>query len=39
MINIIFLVVAAILLIISVYFLISYIKDRKKAKLTFNKRK
>ncbi|ENG8422071.1 small membrane protein, partial [Klebsiella pneumoniae] len=24
---------------ISVYFLISYLKDRKKTKLTFNKRK
>ncbi|HCD5320220.1 small membrane protein, partial [Klebsiella michiganensis] len=28
--NIIFLAVAAILLIVSVYFLISYIKDQKK---------
>lgn len=37
--NIIFLAVAAILLIVSVYFLISYIKDQKKTKLTFNKRK
>lgn len=37
--NIIFLVVAAILLVISIYFLISYIKDQKKTKLTFNKRK
>ncbi|HED1428651.1 TPA: small membrane protein [Klebsiella oxytoca] len=27
------------LLIVSVYFLISYIKDQKKTKLTFNKRK
>ncbi|HBQ1035888.1 TPA: small membrane protein [Klebsiella pneumoniae] len=35
--NLFFLVVAAILL--SVYFLISYLKDRKKTKLTFNKRK
>ncbi|WP_448957691.1 small membrane protein [Klebsiella michiganensis] len=33
--NIIFLAVAAILLIVSVYFLISYIKDQKKTKLTF----
>ncbi|HBY2520727.1 small membrane protein, partial [Klebsiella pneumoniae] len=24
---------------VSVYFLISYLKDRKKTKLTFNKRK
>jgi len=37
--NIIFLAVAAILLIVSVYFLISYINDQKKTKLTFNKRK
>ena len=37
--NLFFLVVAAILLAISVYFLISYLKDRKKTKLTFNKRK
>ncbi|MEQ5196151.1 small membrane protein [Klebsiella sp. CTHL.F3a] len=37
--NIIFLAVAAILLIVSVYFLIFYIKDQKKTKLTFNKRK
>ncbi|WP_201510774.1 small membrane protein [Klebsiella pneumoniae] len=37
--NLFFLVVAAILLAISVYFLISYSKDRKKTKLTFNKRK
>ncbi|EPH0595988.1 small membrane protein [Klebsiella pneumoniae] len=37
--NIIFLAVAAILLIVSVYFLISYIKVQKKTKLTFNKRK
>ncbi|HBW7469589.1 TPA: small membrane protein [Klebsiella pneumoniae] len=29
----------AILLAVSVYFLISYLKDRKKTKLTFNKRK
>ncbi|EKH6432556.1 small membrane protein [Klebsiella oxytoca] len=36
--NIIFLAVAAILLIVFVYFLISYIKDKKKTKLTFNKR-
>ncbi|MDM7005913.1 small membrane protein, partial [Klebsiella michiganensis] len=36
--NIIFLAVAAILLIVSVYFLISYIKDQKKTTLTFNKR-
>ncbi|EMI6439315.1 TPA: small membrane protein [Klebsiella pneumoniae] len=27
------------LLAVSVYFLISYLKDRKKTKLTFNKRK
>ncbi|HCM7541308.1 TPA: small membrane protein [Klebsiella pneumoniae] len=27
------------LLIVSVYFLISYIKDQKKTKLTFNKRR
>ncbi|MBL1450827.1 small membrane protein [Klebsiella pneumoniae] len=32
--NIIFLAVAAILLIVSVYFLISFIKDQKKTKLT-----
>ncbi|EPN6423895.1 small membrane protein, partial [Klebsiella pneumoniae] len=31
--------VAAILLIVSVYFLISYIKDQKKTRLTFNKRR
>ncbi|EMJ3722356.1 small membrane protein [Klebsiella pneumoniae] len=38
--NLFFLVVAAIILLaISVYFLISYLKDRKKTKLTFNKRK
>ncbi|EKK5097919.1 small membrane protein [Klebsiella pneumoniae] len=37
--NLFFLVVTAILLAISVYFLISYLKDRKKTKLTFNKRK
>ncbi len=37
--NLFFLVVAAILLAVSVYFLISYLKDRKKTKLTFNKRK
>lgn len=37
--NIFFLVVAAILLIVSVFFLISYLKDQKKTKLTFNKRK
>ncbi|HDT1828710.1 TPA: small membrane protein [Klebsiella quasipneumoniae subsp. similipneumoniae] len=37
--NIIFLVIAAILLIVSVFSLISYVKDRKKTKLTFNKRK
>ncbi|MCP6542112.1 small membrane protein, partial [Klebsiella pneumoniae] len=36
--NLFFLVVAAILLAVSVYFLISYFKDRKKTKLTFNKR-
>ncbi|HHM2195024.1 TPA: small membrane protein, partial [Klebsiella pneumoniae] len=30
---------AAILLAISVYFLISYLKERKKTKLMFNKRK
>ncbi|MEG8624060.1 small membrane protein [Klebsiella pneumoniae] len=34
--NLFFLVVAAILLAVSVYFLISYLKDRKKTKLTFN---
>ncbi|HHO8442463.1 TPA: small membrane protein, partial [Klebsiella pneumoniae] len=28
-----------IILAVSVYFLISYLKDRKKTKLTFNKRK
>ncbi|HBR3960749.1 TPA: small membrane protein [Klebsiella pneumoniae] len=27
------------MLAVSVYFLISYLKDRKKTKLTFNKRK
>ncbi|ENS4078764.1 TPA: small membrane protein [Klebsiella variicola] len=27
------------LLIVSVYFLISYIKDQKKTRLTFNKRR
>ncbi|PXW42870.1 hypothetical protein DET57_11365 [Klebsiella oxytoca] len=37
--KIFFLVVAAILLIVSVFFLISYLKDQKKTKLTFNKRK
>lgn len=37
--NIIYLVVASLLLVVSVYFLISYIKDQKKTKLTFNKRK
>ncbi|HCC6794421.1 TPA: small membrane protein, partial [Klebsiella pneumoniae] len=37
--NIIFLAVAAILLIVSVYFLISYIKDQQKTRLTFNKRR
>ncbi|WP_373857678.1 small membrane protein [Klebsiella pneumoniae] len=37
--NLFFLVVAAILLAISVYFLIFYLKDRKKTKLTLNKRK
>ncbi|EPK6573378.1 small membrane protein [Klebsiella pneumoniae] len=37
--NLFFLVVTAILLAISVYFLIPYLKDRKKTKLTFNKRK
>ncbi|HBT0255826.1 TPA: small membrane protein [Klebsiella pneumoniae] len=37
--NLFFLVVAAILLAVSVYFLISYLKDRKKTKLMFNKRK
>lgn len=37
--NLFFLVVAVILLAVSVYFLISYLKDRKKTKLTFNKRK
>ncbi|ELL3287466.1 TPA: small membrane protein [Escherichia coli] len=37
--NLFFLVVAATLLAVSVYFLISYLKDRKKTKLTFNKRK
>ncbi|MBR8606122.1 small membrane protein [Klebsiella pneumoniae] len=31
--------IAAILLIVSVFSLISYVKDRKKTKLTFNKRK
>ena len=37
--NLFFLVVADILLPVSVNFLISYLKDRKKTKLTFNKRK
>ncbi|EEW3254235.1 hypothetical protein C5F40_02515 [Escherichia coli] len=37
--NLFFLVIAVILLAVSVYFLISYLKDRKKTKLTFNKRK
>ncbi|WP_142997015.1 small membrane protein [Klebsiella pneumoniae] len=36
--NLFFLVVAAILLAVSVYFLISYLKT-EKTKLTFNKRK
>ncbi|WP_374748741.1 small membrane protein [Klebsiella variicola] len=39
MVNIIYLAVAIILLGVSVYFLISYVKDQKKSKLTFNKRK
>ncbi|EMI1410962.1 MULTISPECIES: small membrane protein [Klebsiella] len=39
MVNIIYLAVAIILLVVSVYFLISYVKDQKKSKLTFNKRK
>lgn len=37
--NIIYLAVATMLLVVSVYFLISYIKDQKKSKLTFKKRK
>ncbi|MCP6203591.1 small membrane protein [Klebsiella pneumoniae] len=37
--NIIFLIVAVILLIICIYFLFSYIRDQRKNKLTFNKRK
>lgn len=37
--NLFFLVTAAILLAVSVYFLISYLKDRKRTKLSFNKRK
>ncbi|HIF5761382.1 TPA: small membrane protein [Raoultella ornithinolytica] len=37
--NLLFLVVAAILLAVSIYFLISYLKDRKRTKLSFNKRK
>ncbi|MVT03834.1 small membrane protein [Raoultella sp. 10-1] len=38
--NLLFLVTAAILLSVSVsvYFLISYLKDRKRTKLSFNKR-
>ncbi|EPS5940225.1 MULTISPECIES: small membrane protein [Klebsiella] len=37
--NLFFLVVAAILLAVSVFSLISYLKERKKTKTTFNKRK
>ncbi|HCT9404922.1 small membrane protein [Raoultella terrigena] len=37
--NLFFLVVAALLLVVSIYFLISYLKDRKRTKLSFNKRK
>ncbi|MEY6760013.1 small membrane protein [Klebsiella pneumoniae] len=37
--NLFFLVVAAILLAVSVYFLIYYLKHIKNTKLTFNKRK
>ncbi|HBW6182054.1 small membrane protein [Klebsiella pneumoniae] len=37
--NLFFLVVAAFLLVVSIYFLISYLKDRKRTKLSFNKRK
>ncbi|MEF3108386.1 small membrane protein [Raoultella sp. WB_B2P2-3] len=37
--NLFFLVVAAILLAVSIYFLISYLKDRKRTKLSFNKHK
>ncbi|TLV06866.1 small membrane protein [Klebsiella indica] len=37
--NVIFLIVAAILLIISIFSLVSYIKDQRKNKLTFNKHK
>ncbi|MGE0969874.1 small membrane protein [Klebsiella sp. WOUb02] len=37
--NLLVLVVAAILLAVSIYFLISYLKDRKRTKLSFNKRK
>ncbi|MEK0248778.1 small membrane protein [Raoultella sp. BAC10a-01-01] len=37
--NLFFLVTAAILLAVSVYFLMSYLKDRKRTNLSFNKRK
>ncbi|NWK87320.1 small membrane protein [Raoultella terrigena] len=37
--NLFLLVAAAILLAVSIYFLISYLKDRKRTKLSFNKRK
>ena len=37
--NLFFLVVAAILLAVSGFSLITFLKDRKKTKLTFNKRK
>ncbi|WP_141334819.1 small membrane protein [Raoultella terrigena] len=36
--NLFLLVAAAILLAVSIYFLISYLKDRKRTKLSFNKR-
>ncbi|HHS9732452.1 small membrane protein [Klebsiella quasipneumoniae] len=37
--NLFFLVVAAILLAVSVFSLITFLKDRKKTKQAFNKRK
>ncbi|HBT3176104.1 small membrane protein [Klebsiella aerogenes] len=37
--NLFFLVVAAILLATAVFFLFSYIKDRRRNKLTFNKKR
>ncbi|HEP1062518.1 small membrane protein [Klebsiella aerogenes] len=37
--NLLFLIFAAMLLVVAVFFLFSYIKDRKKNKLTFTKRR